>query len=255
MRACNYTELVSITMNGKAKEFSKERFYHYSNVTKIKSILENNEIWLTRLDSTNLNDLDEKDLKYNDPKKIYSVSFCNSNIDVLPMWLLYGGLEQQGCALAITQGGFRDWISSINVIRAFNFDSESKSYDKGVELSNDYFSVEYGWIRYKKGNRYRCRGKYAIQQTDESILQTDEIFIKREQWHYEKEFRLVIIMNDIMDYNRVAIPITNLKNNKKRVLLSPEITDKEAYRTEFELYGISKVDQSDLRCNFHLKDR
>ncbi len=64
MRACNYTELVSITMNGKAKEFSKERFYHYSNVTKIKSILENNEIWLTRLDSTNLNDLDEKDLKY-----------------------------------------------------------------------------------------------------------------------------------------------------------------------------------------------
>ena len=83
------------------------------------------------------------------------------------MWLLYGGLEQQGCALAITQGGFRDWISSINVIRAFNFDSESKSYDKGVELSNDYFSVEYGWIRYKKGNRYRCRGKYPIQQTDE----------------------------------------------------------------------------------------
>lgn len=253
-----YKNIKAVNLSGNADSFSRESFYHYSSLETITLILETNRIWLSRMSSSHINDLDEKRFIGHNPDRMFFASFCNSNSDVLPMWVLYAVDMEKGAAIGITPGKMRDWLINIDKVTVNSNVGE-------LELIRDKdFKLHYGWCIYHSGKKIKIKNKsYIFKGFDSNnVVKKDEMFRKQHQWNYEKEFRIIVeITNENIkceNINHVELDISKIPSVGKKIKLSPQMKNDPSVKNELaKRFGINKdkITKSKLKTNIDLRKK
>ncbi len=237
------------------KEFSSTSFWHYSKFDTIDKILDSKCFWAGRLDK--MNDINETDLHKSDDagKRKYILCFCNSNSEKIPMWYLYGGIQGNGASIGFTPAKMRDFIESINEVKAvYDNDKGKKTLIRG----ND-FKIAYGWIFYRKtGEKNKINYKndwYAI--SDPYNIEKDNYFIKDYPWNYEKEFRIIIDIDSKEECEHVEIAIPDSIYKFLKIKLGPECdSDTDIFKYKgYSKWAKAQVLSSELGINMNLLNK
>jgi hypothetical protein len=132
----------------KATEFSKQKFWYYSNEEGVKNIYNSKSIWVRSIDT--MNDLDEINLHKNECENRFALCFCNNEEEEIPMWYLYSGILGTGMSIGIVPSDMLRLISEINIIHPVELQvGDSWEPNKNIELKlHKDFDITYDWIYY-----------------------------------------------------------------------------------------------------------
>jgi len=213
-------------LSGKAGDFASADFWHYTKLENARKILVGETPGFIVRSLEKMNDRDESNLYGEKSKSLYALCFCNSDKENIPMWYMYGGIDGKGVALGITPKRMMDFISSIDTVYGVCGKKVRKKaeFKRGVD-----FEIQAGWVVYRnqrEPSNYRIKGKW-FDKVDNSFT-VDNYFIKLYPWEYEKEFRILLNFNHPIGYNRIYIPLGDLK---VKVMLAPEFSKSENDKT------------------------
>lgn len=86
---------------------------------------------------------------------VYSLSFCASDSEKIPLWYLYSGINGKGARLRITKGKFNILLKTPYVL-----DDTGKNY-----------TIEHGYIYYVKEKDIKYRNNFLLFQAILKIFQ------------------------------------------------------------------------------------
>jgi len=233
----------------KANDFSYSSFWYYTSVETAKLIIENKSIYINNLD--NMNDEDESALHDFEKELVYCLCFCCSNSEKIPMWYLYSGITGNGVSVGLTPAKMLQLIKSIN---------EIKIVDDGTVLhKNEDFTLDYGWVYYRKSDdnrKVKYRNQFYIVDNID-LFEKANYFVKNYPWEYEKEFRVVIKVKESINGKRLCIDIKNVFDSLK-YRTAPEFINigefKSFLDTQYKKSNC-KFNQSALKINMGLLKR
>lgn len=242
---------------------SSSDFYYFTTVDSLEKILNcDGENYILVSPISKMNDLHERELHIKDGDSAYGLCFCNSDMDNIPMWYLYGGISGKGARMKITSRKMKDLISDIEFVYAVN------NFKLGEKLYRYRdFDLEFGWIFYRENEeviRYRDAYYRLIDSIDS--FEKDNFFIKDIEWKYEKEFRILFRIHSPKKLpERIALPLNKAKLMQNggglSVMLAPELKprgdeagEREKYSEKFDI-PVSKVSFSKLRIRMNLLER
>lgn len=256
---CTSTELLekNIIKWDENQPLGGNDFCHYTNTTAMNGILESGSFWATRIN--NQNDTKEKK-RYERKNQIFSLCFCNSNTEKIPMWYLYAGISGNGIRLRFTPSKMKAFIQGIKTIKPVYPNSSDDHSNLPFDLYlNDDFVISYGWIFYAKEDQHQIKhkGKWYNLIDEYELFEKDNYYIKDYPWEYEKEFRIVF---DLSNYVKVHGPISFEKisipfsREDVKLMFAPEITNKKQVLTQpgFQKYFASIVETSKLDISMGL---
>ena len=205
----------------RAIDFSRAGFWQYTRLTTADLILSSSCFRVSNLNG--MNDLDEARQHDTERNNIFSLCFCNSDTEKIPMWYLYSGLAGDGAALGFTPARMLSWLHSIKTVRATCAGQEK---DKGDLLTvGKDIELLFGWVYYQtttERSRIMYRNKW-YNVDDISAFQKDNYFIKSYPWEYEKEFRIVFINHTRRAYEYLFVDIPAEIQAGIKVRLAPEL--------------------------------
>ena len=220
---------------------SNTRFCHYTSVENARNILSSECIFMSRYNI--MNDLAEAEWHEKDNGRVFALSLCNSESLNIPSYYLYGGIDGKGCRIEFTNAKIRGIINNCKVSYV---NKQFKPLKK--EVSSSSYKVYFDWIYYISRNGH-CEHKYEDDQEYKSFAEAYKeleksnrhYFIKSPIWNYEREFRIVVVFDEEIPYERIALSFS-IKSKERGISVSfgPETTDYELsqLKKEFEEYGI-----------------
>lgn len=237
---------------------SSSDFHYFTSLHTAEKILSGtseNYIYVSPI--SGMNDVHERELHSKNGRDVFGLCFCNSDIDNIPMWYLYGGISGEGARIGITKTKMRDLIANIDHIYAVNDNKLGQCLKKDVD-----FTFEYGWIFYRNDEgmvEYRNRRYALIDMLEE--FERENYFVKDTEWNYEKEFRIVFHVYGSPP-EKIALPLNKKllmrQNGGLKVMLAPELKfakneekEKEKYANLFGLPA-QKVSFSKLKIKMDL---
>lgn len=232
----------------KSDDLGSSNFCHYTSANAANLIFKSGYFYASNM--INSNDLNEQKLVNGNGKSIYTICFCNSDTEKIPLWYLYAGMFGNGVRLRLTKSKMKNFINGIKCIYPVD---NGKVQDKIPLYRDKDFTLKFGQICYKKRDGsciIKIKGKrYKLSHRIEDI--SEKYFIKDYEWEYEKEFRLVFITKE--HYEKIAVPITI---SDFSVMFAPEIDDcKKNYWIEqegFKKWQIEQLKLSELKINMNL---
>ena len=220
-------------------------------------ILNNEYLWLSNLNS--FNDLDEGDLAGND-ENLFGLCFSALYSENLPMWYLYGGITGQGARITFKKAAFNKWLKSLEFVLLLTDTQEVKEYKPLFVKSHD---VIYASLEEEKNI---CRLKYnggvnknlSVEEYGK-LKEMHKGFIKALPWFYEKEFRILVRVDDEIagqlnsQNSQIKLAVKLGSYNNFDVMLGPEsvITDYSSYHgfTKFLSAKIQKSSFSKVKMD------
>lgn len=253
MDAKQLKEAMMPNLTESSKSFAKADFWHYTSVENAKKIAygEISGFYVSSIET--MNDIDEAELHKDDADRVFSLCFCNTKKEKIPMWYMYSGLEGKGVSLGITPKRMQRLISSISTVFPIK-NGEILNREKFVNGRD--FEVRAGWIAYKNPTE---PGHYHFKNVwydhIEKEFEVDNYFIKLYPWYYEDEFRIVFKFKSPIKYSKVFLPIGDLKF---KMIAGPGFYNK-AHKI-FELPEIEKerfisIKSSGLKINMNLSEK
>lgn len=205
--------------NLRAKDFSRLTFWHYTSTKNAKSIMDSKYFYVSNI--LKMNDLNESEL-FSDPENIFSLCFCNTNTEKIPMWYLYSGITGRGTSLGLTPAKMRDFILSIQEVYPVINNVVQEEVKIPIVLDEEIggFTKEFGWVIYADDKRSKYK---SIFGTPLRIEKSNEYpFIKNYPWEYEKEFRIVLRNKTSEKIDRIAVKIPDKIVKEFRSIIGPE---------------------------------
>ncbi len=217
-----------------AKDFSRCTFWYYTKLKTANLILENCCFHCRNFEE--MNDRREYELHGENGKYIHALCFCNSNSEKIPMWYLYSGISGNGVSLGLTPSVMLKFIASIKNVTT----------PTGTNLQKDKdFDVEYGWIFYRKQDNLatvKYKGEwYSLIDSDVSVFERNNNFVKDYPWEYEKEFRIIIKNKTEIVYDKLIIDIPKDILKLLKIRYAPELTESTFLNLLPELKGFQKT--------------
>ena len=166
-------------------DFSKTRFWQYTNIEALSCIIKNKTLRASRF--CDLNDKNEEK-RCSDPKNTFVVCFCNTRVERVSMWIIYSGLDY-GVSFGINPTDIRKLLKTIHIKGV----KENGSCEE-LSINNGDAEVLFNWAVYKDDYGV-CSYRNTICELDETErkqLHVFQHFIKDYSWIYENEFRIVI---------------------------------------------------------------
>ncbi len=245
--------LNKINLDGKADDFSANPFCHYSSIDKVDNILSSNHLWASSI--AEMNDLNEINLHSKDRDRVHVLSFCNSKTEKIPLWYLYGGICGTGMRIKITPANMRDFIKSIDIVYPVK---DGQPDEKKPLMVGEEIELQYGWIYYREKEEGKIKHKGKKYEISGDIFEEEEnYFVKDYSWNFEGEFRIVLINNTDIKYERLAVKIPEKVKASFGLMYAPEVEQRELV---FEKKGIkelllNKIDSSNLGIRMDLLKR
>ena len=207
----------------KVSEFSDYSFRYYTTQKTLKNVLSREGAYFFVSNYSVMNDQDEAKLHENEKDRIHSLCFSNTDNESIPMWYLYSGLLGKGACLRFTPSLMMDFIKTIDIIHPVR---EDYSVNTDIELKNGIdFEIKFGWVFYfDKGQDLFYRNKwYRIEDSIDAFF-SQNYFLKKYPWYYEREFRIVIINKSDSIHNKFAVPIKDniISSKNLSIILAPE---------------------------------
>lgn len=202
------------------REYLHTKYFHYTKLYIIESILKNNCFWLSCVDGFN-DDIDKKQFgEAKQQKEYYSICFSTGINENLSLWYLYSGIDGKGGRIQMTKSVVKNLINNGDYY-LYEFDEENKKLNEsnpiklkiGVDaelLFKDviYYSEQNG----KTSLKYNTMTNYKFEDLT-SLKEKHNNFLKGLIWYCEKETRLVVhLIGD-------ALKIVENNANKKYIVV------------------------------------
>lgn len=252
----NLKEHLTATLNGRASDFAKADFWHYTSLENAKLILDGDTPGFLASSLALMNDLDERQMHENEKKRVFSLCFCNTKMEKIPMWYMYSDLDGEGVALGFTPGKMRDFINSIERVYPFAKGkvNKKKPLRKGVD-----FEIQAGWIAYYSPTtrkNVRFKGEWYDGVPDD--FEIDNYFIKSYPWYYEDEFRIVIMFKNECNFDQIYIELN--EKTPVKLMIGPGFNNDKSEKSAIleELKKSKKISglyNSKLKVNMKLAKR
>ena len=235
---------------------SSTKFCHFTSSDNARDILNSETFFLSKYDK--MNDLAEAGLHSDEKNKVFVLCFSNSESLNIPAFYLYGGIDGKGCRIQFTDTKMREIVDGCSL---FYVNKKFKRLKK--EISKSEYKIYFDWIYYISSNGYcEHRNEDAKQylNIDDAIAELKKnnkhYFIKNPIWKYENEFRIVIVFDHEIEYDKIAL-MFHIKDsdNGISVAFGPETTEEEYINlsNEFREYGVSKSNRtSDYAISMNL---
>lgn len=238
-----------IKVDGLAKDFSKQSFWHYTKEQSLPKIFSTEEVGYTllcnRIDKTN--DLIERE-KVN-ANNVFVTCFCNTDSEKIPMWYLYGSLTGNGVSIGLTPLQMLNFLKSIDHVYATRKESDAQEL-----VSLETLEIKFGWVYYEKHEYDKTKFFYK-QRFYEIKDFSDECkncyFIKDYPWNYEKEFRIVIIDKENRGFEKLFLPIPKSLAKQMKLKVGQKFSTQKC---ELPM-SANKIKQSELRIDMNLLER
>lgn len=237
---------------------SSVKFCHYTTIENARKILSGECIFLNKL--SNMNDIGEFKLHSRDKDKVFVLSLCNSDMKSIPLFYLYGGIDGKGCKIDFTDSFVRRMITNCKIkpvnkqMQVLKKEYNENDYD--IHFGHIYYIAYSGHMRHGKSI---CTEYKSFDAAYHSLKTYDKYLVKNSIWYHEKEFRIIVIFNKPVKYDRVALSLDIKQREKGITLICGPETAKEDYisiKREFSDYGISKVEcVSDMQIKMGLVDK
>lgn len=226
---------------------SATKFCHYTSIENARNILCSESLFLSRYDS--MNDLVEARMHAEDNKRVFVLSFCNSEALNIPVFYLYGGIDGKGCRIQFTDSKIREVLQNATL---FYVNNQHRQLKTAIPPSD--YDIYADWVHYISSDGYsehKIEGKKHYGSLEKAVdclrANNKHYFIKSPVWKYEKEFRIVVVFKKEISYRWVAIrlPVKRLERGIS-LLFGPETTDREFkdLSDEFQEYGIREPDRA-----------
>ena len=111
--------ILAANSNVSAAEFAKANFWHYTSLSNAEKIIAGTSPGFVISSFEQMNDLDEAELHKDELGKLFSLCFCNTDKEKIPMWYMYSDLEGKGVALGLTPARMLKFIHSISEVFPF----------------------------------------------------------------------------------------------------------------------------------------
>lgn len=207
------------------KALSRNRLFHYTSFRTLKKIIKNKEILFNQI--SRVNDGKEAKLFNNSEvsKLVFVSCFTHLNTESIPMWYIYGKNNKQRNGNDTVRIEFK--FKTTDIISSFIDEcrASKNSTDKNIIW---WKSIRSG-IHPKIEWYYHIKTSdvvYRIQEIEKHPIKNNEIYslssmgrIKRKEWQYEKETRLILVMRTLnsnisvpnIDYFLIPIKFCNLE--------------------------------------------
>lgn len=207
------------------KALSRNRLFHYTSFRTLKRIIKNKEILFNQI--SRVNDGKEAKLFNNSEvsKLVFVSCFTHLNTESIPMWYIYGKNNKQRNGNDTVRIEFK--FKTTDIISSFIDEcrASKNSTDKNIIW---WKSIRSG-IHPKIEWYYHIKTSdvvYRIQEIEKHPIKNNEIYslssmgrIKRKEWQYEKETRLILVMRTLnsnisvpnIDYFLIPIKFCNLE--------------------------------------------
>lgn len=214
-----------VLVKAEISALSRKCLFHYTSFETLKKIFKNKEILFNQINRVN----DGKEAKLFNNKEVSKLVFVSCfthlKIESIPMWYIYGKNNKQ-------HNGSND---AVRIEFKFKTSDIISSFIDECRLSKNSADKNIIWWKsirtgiYKKNEWYyhvkMSDVVYRIQEIEKHPIKNDEIYslsamgrIKRREWQYEKETRLILIMRTFnnldapnIDYFLIPIKFCNLK--------------------------------------------
>ncbi len=145
-------------------------------------------------------------------KKLFGLCFSYSIYESVAMWMLYGGLKDQGAMFYFTKGQMLKVIDAHPVITLGYFEKDTNRFIDVMTLMGDQYNMYIKDVLYtgKINNaEYRVYRDNVSGKTVKDVLKGARYVEKNAAWSYEKETRLII--EAPLKYDKAIIQCTHAR--------------------------------------------
>lgn len=247
----NDTESILDPDSGQLKQYE---FSHYTTIDNLRKIVTKDSrgncfFFLRNIAA--MNDIAESDLHKADGNRIHSFCTCCTKHEKIPLWYLYSGICGNGVKVKITPANLRKFIRQIEVV--YPVREGHADYEKPLIRKNGDFSLLCGWVFYQDGEKdfFYKNKKFAVSSATPELLR-ENFFVKRYEWEYEREFRIIIKNQTSEIYDRLAVPLPEEIIRSFRLMFAPETHPDDELKQEFAARGIAPGNIKDSRLKIKM---
>ena len=234
----------------KAKNHRKYKMYH--TMERIESIIEDECFYLS--DGENWNDVTDKN-NFNSDKdyKYFGICFSYSISENVAMWMLYGGLHNNGGMLEFSQSNIKEILKSKEVLLGY-FENNKFIIKKTL---HDNFDIDIVDILYfgngdDEHSYYVRRSSEVVKNFPKDIVDKLGFCKKALPWQYENETRIVVkIKKDLLSsdicFCKINLTDSICKDISKKVFHAPNYKGELKYNKS-KLSGQINWKLCDGRC-------
>lgn len=251
-----------------------KKYYHYTSLKAIDSIIESKEFIISSVDHFN----DKKDSKQfgdeNEQKRFFSLCFSRGAEENLPLWYLYSGIDGKGGRLCFTRNKLEKILSDTtdkNELRFSLWEYDYKHHKKikkiGDLKENVDIKIKFHDILYYRADDKKVRLKYntltnngeITKEEVEKYIDENRGFNKGLIWYHEKEERLLIEIIGELDLKKECVVVCKIDDIIKhaKITTAPEINDKEELKKYTNInnfmFDSSSVDLSEHHGDIEMK--
>ena len=235
---------------GENRAYYHDRFFHYTKLKNIDSILKSRSFLLSNCG--NSNDPMEKDIK--DKENSFILCFSTGINENLPMWYLYSGVDGMGGCLSFTKSLIYDLVENAAfsvVCKKSDGSSDEAELVRGIDFDialQDVIYAKVGTLDNDTDIKYNTRVIHEFSNDEfKKFKDENSAFVKSLIWYYEKETRLLVNLKDggreklnklrkqpnIVPKIRLSFKELSRVNANMKLILAPELSEKLSAENNF----------------------
>lgn len=235
---------------GENRAYYHDRFFHYTKLKNIDSILKSRSFLLSNCG--NSNDPIETEIK--DNENSFILCFSTGINENLPMWYLYSGVDGMGGCLSFTKSLIYDLVENAIfsvVCEKSDGSSDEAELVRGIDFDitlQDVIYAKIGTLDNDTDIKYNTRVIHKFNNDEfKKFKDKNSAFVKSLIWYYEKETRLLVNLKDggREKLNKLknqpnTVPKIRLSfkelprvNANMKLILAPELSDKPSAKNNF----------------------
>ena len=185
-----------------SKELNHQNYCHYSSLDSVNKILKNKFIIFSSLQYCN----DKVEIESDPDCNTFVLCFSALYSENLPMWYLYGGVKGKGARITYSKKIFRLFVNDF-MKGNFKFYLVKRNKQGDLDIQREITPIDksYGDVIYLSKDEYSDTARLKYNTHTNNNFDIDQYDSIRKQfngkckelpWFYEKEFRLIIKVND-----------------------------------------------------------
>lgn len=235
---------------GENRAYYHGRFFHYTKLKNIDSILRSRSFLLSNCGNSN----DPVEAEIEDIKNSFILCFSTGINENLPMWYLYSGVDGMGGCLSFTKSLIYDLVENATfsvVCEKSDGSSDEAELVRGIDFDitlQDVIYAKIGTLDNDTDIKYNTRVIHKFNNDEfKKFKDKNSAFVKSLIWYYEKETRLLVNLkngkrkelSDLKEQQNI-VPKIRLSfkelprvNANMKLILAPELSENPSAKNNF----------------------
>lgn len=197
----------------------------YSSLKRIVKIRDDKSLYISKPDKWN--DITDRD-DFNTEKdtEFFCKCFSFSREESVAMWMLYGGIDNEGGMIDFTKKAMKNILNTPQVILGYFKDDVFHEMSTVSKEDFNIFLTDVIYYKKNKNNYYIRRSDEMFPNISESVFNALKCCKKVYSWQYENECRLIVtvkkhLVNTVCDTIKIDLSNMDLGKSFEQIYYSP----------------------------------